>query len=220
MITSELVTARMQRLRERCTVAGSVDVTIIGVTKGHGAEAIRAAAGAGLTAVGESYAQELVTKDAELGLVDGDRWPAVHFIGGLQRNKVRRIADIVDVWQSVDRPRLADEIARRAPGAEIMIQVDISNEESKGGCPPDDVADLVKRATDAGLLVTGLMAIGPLGAPDKARPGFRMLRTMVDDLGLSECSMGMSADLEIAVEEGSTMIRVGTDLFGPRPPRA
>jgi PLP dependent protein len=220
MITSELVAARLLRLRERCAAAGSGDVAIVGVTKGHGAEAIRAAAGAGLTAVGESYAQELVAKDAELGLMDGDRWPRVHFIGGLQRNKVRRIAEIVDVWQSVDRPELADEIAQRAAGAEIMIQVHISNEESKGGCPPDDVADLVKRATHAGLLVTGLMAIGPLGAPEKARAGFRMLRAMVDDLGLIECSMGMSADLEIAVEEGSTMIRVGTDLFGPRPPRA
>ena len=220
MITSELVATRLRQVRERCAAAGNADVTIVGVTKGHGADAIRAAAGAGLVAVGESYAQELVAKHDELDFGGGSRWPLVHFIGGLQRNKVRRIAGIVDLWQSVDRPELVEEIAKHAPGAEILVQVDISNEQAKGGCAPDDVADLVRRSTNAGLGVSGLMGIGPFGDPEEARPGFRMLRALVDDLRLPECSMGMSGDMEVAVEEGTTMIRVGTDLFGPRPQRA
>jgi PLP dependent protein len=218
MITARDVTTRLSAVRARAAAAGNPDVTIIGVTKGHGPEAIRAAAGAGLGAVGESYAQELIAKDSELGLRDAD-WPRIHFIGRLQRNKVRRIAGLVDVWQSVDRPELVTEIARRSPGAEIMVQVHISGEATKGGCRPDDVADLVGGARAAGLTVSGLMGIGALGPPRDVRAGFARLRSLVDELGLVECSMGMSADMEPAIEEGSTMIRVGTDLFGPRPPR-
>jgi pyridoxal phosphate enzyme (YggS family) len=218
VITTEAVAERLTQLRARCAVAGDGDVTIIGVTKGHGADAIRAATGAGLDAVGESYAQELLAKHDELDLETSGRWPDVHFIGGLQRNKVRRLAGLVDVWQSVDRADLVDEIAKRSPGGTIMVQVRLTSETTKvGGCPPAAVAAVVERAEQAGLVVLGLMGIGPFGDPEDARPGFRLLRSMVDDLGLSECSMGMSGDLEVAISEGSSMIRVGTDLFGPRP---
>ena len=217
MITVEEVTARLGAVRERAAAAGNPDVEIIGVTKGHGPDAIRAAAGAGLRGVGESYAQELVAKDTDLGLREG-RWPQIHFIGRLQRNKVRRIADLVDVWQSVDRPELIDEIGRRSPGAQIMVQVHISNEATKGGCDPAAAADLVARADRAGLRVSGLMGIAALGPPAEVRSGFRLLRSLVDELDLTECSMGMSGDMELAIEEGTTMIRVGTDLFGPRSP--
>jgi PLP dependent protein len=144
----------------------------------------------------------------------------VHFIGQLQTNKVRHLAGLVDVWESVDRPRLVAELARRAPGARVLVQVDTTGEEGKGGCPLADVVSLVRTATDAGLAVTGLMTVGPTeGGPEAARPGFRAVRALVDELGLTTCSMGMTADLDVALEEGTTEIRVGTALFGPRPPR-
>ncbi len=145
----------------------------------------------------------------------------MHFIGQLQTNKVRQLAGLVDVWESIDRPRLVAELAHRAPGARILVQVDTTGEEGKGGCPLADVAGArPRRPTDAGLVVAGLMTVGPTeGGPEAARPGFRAVRALVDELGLTTCSMGMTADLDVALEEGTTEIRVGTALFGPRPPR-
>ena len=183
------------------------------MTKGFGPDAVRAAAAAGLRMIGENYAQELVTKApvaASSGL-------AVHFIGQLQSNKVRQLAGTVDVYETVDRRRLVDELVKRAPGATVLVQVDTTGEPGKGGCPVDDVAALVEAARAAGLDVDGLMTVGPTtGGPEAARPGFRTVRRLVDDLGLRTCSMGMSADLDVAVAEGSTRVRVGTALFGPR----
>ncbi len=102
----------------------------------------------------------------------------------------------------------------------MLIQVDTTGEPGKGGCTVGEVAALVERATERGLVVCGLMTVGPTGADSEAaRPGFRRVRALVDDLGLAVCSMGMSDDLLVAVEEGSTEVRVGTALFGPRPPR-
>jgi len=100
-----------------------------------------------------------------------------------------------------------------------MVQVDISGEESKSGCEPFGAEHLVERLSGEGLEVVGLMGIGPLAEPEMSRPGFRLLRSMADRLGLRECSMGMSGDLEVAIEEGSTMVRIGRGLFGERPPR-
>jgi pyridoxal phosphate enzyme (YggS family) len=214
MITPELVAGRLADVRTRLAGVGGSDVRIIAVTKAFGIDAVQAAAACGITDVGESYAQETVAK-----LRGREVTPTVHFIGGLQRNKVRKLSGLVDVWQSVDRAELADEIAARVPGARVMLQVDISDEESKGGCSPEGVAELLQHSRESGLEVLGLMGIGPIGSPEDARPGFRRLRGLVDQFELRECSMGMTADLEVAVEEGSTMIRVGTALFGPRPPR-
>jgi len=186
------------------------------VTKGFGPDAVAAAAAAGCRGIGENYAQELVTK-APTARRAG---VAVHFIGQLQTNKVRQLAGLVDLWETVDRPRLVAELSRRAPGARVLVQVDTTGEEGKGGWPIADVPALVRAATDAGLVVVGLMTVGPTeGGPEAARPGFRAVRALVDELGLTTCSMGMSADLDVAVEEGSTEVRVGTALFGPRPPR-
>jgi len=185
----------------------------VAVTKGFGPEVVAAAVAAGVEDVGESYAQELVAKAAA---VTPPRW---HFVGRLQANKVRALAGTVELWQSVDRPRLVDELARRVPGAKVLVQVDVTGEPSKGGCPPGDVPALVERAAGAGLDPRGLMAVGPLGPPEEARPGFRALVGLADRLGLAERSIGMSGDLEVAVQEGATMVRVGTALFGPRPPR-
>jgi uncharacterized pyridoxal phosphate-containing UPF0001 family protein len=134
--------------------------------------------------VGENYAQELIAKADELG-ADSAARPEWHFLGRLQSNKVRQLAEIVDVWQSVDRVELVDEIAKRAPGATIFLQVNLSGEEQKGGAPLADIPSLAARATDVGLRVTGLMGVGPAGDPELARSGFRDLVTMADRLALS-----------------------------------
>jgi pyridoxal phosphate enzyme (YggS family) len=183
------------------------------VTKGFGPDAIDAAAAAGCRMIGENYAQELLAKHPAAAAAG----VAVHFIGRLQSNKVRLVADIVAVWESVDRPALVDEIARRAPGASVLVQVNTTGEPDKGGCEPEAAAGLVGRARDAGLVVDGLMTVGPTeGGADAARAGFRLVRGLVDELGLRSCSMGMTDDLEVAVEEGTTRVRLGTALFGPR----
>ena len=183
------------------------------VTKSFPIEACWAAYRAGCTAVGENYAQELVTKFAN------DSPPvAVQFIGQLQTNKVRMLAPIVALFGSVDRQSQVRELAKRAPGARVLVQVQAAGAEGKAGCSVADVPGLVELAAAAGLHVEGLMAVGPAaGDPETARPLFRSVRTLATQLGLTTCSMGMSDDLEIAVQEGSTQVRIGTALFGERP---
>lgn len=205
----------LERCRTRIVASGGgPNVSVLAVTKGFGPEAVLAAGEVGAPAVGENYAQEALAKRDVLVQAAVE----LHFIGRLQSNKVRRLAEIVGVWESVDRSSLVAEIARRAPGARILVQVNTTGEPDKGGCPARDVATLVQRAKDAGLVVEGLMTVGPTsGSPQDARPGFRIVRALVEELGLSVCSMGMSGDLEVAVEEGSTEVRIGTGLFGPRP---
>lgn len=186
-------------------------VRLVAVTKGFGPDAVAAAIAAGVDHVGESYTSELVAK--AVASPPDVRW---HFIGRLQSNKVKAVAPLVELWQSVDRPSLVRHIGERAPGAQVLVQVNASGEATKGGCHPDDAAGLVADAGRAGLRVGGLMAIGPEGEPERARPAFRLLRELADGLGLAERSMGMSDDLEVAVQEGSTMVRVGRALFGAR----
>ncbi len=188
---------------------------MLAVTKGFGPDAVDAAAAVGLRAIGENYAQELRVK----GPVAAAAGLAVHFIGQLQSNKIRQLTGIVDVWETVDRPRLVTELARRTPGATVLVQVDSTMEadRGKGGCPPTEVATLVGMARDAGLVVDGLMTVGPTtGGAQAARSGFAATCRLADDLGLATCSMGMSGDLEVAVEAGATEVRIGTALFGPR----
>jgi PLP dependent protein len=199
-------------VRERIRRAGGDDsVMLLAVTKGFGADAIEAALDAGCRAIGENYAQELIAKR------DAAARAEVHFIGQLQTNKVRQIAGLVQVYETVDRARLAGEIAKRDPGAAVLVQVDTSGDTGKGGCPPRDVDALADHVRELGLDLRGLMTVGPtVGGADAARDGFRAVRAAVDRLGLSVCSMGMSDDLEIAVQEGSTEVRVGSALFGPR----
>ena len=217
------VARRADRVRNRIADAGGSPeaVTLIAVTKGFDASVAATALAAGLADLGENYAQELTTKAADLAAGGsqhrlGSVQPRWHAIGRLQRNKVRLLAPVVTLWQSVDRPELIDEIARRAPGAAVLIQLNLSGEPTKGGCAPSDTSELVARGLDAGLDVRGLMGVGPAGDAADARPGFESLVALADELGLSERSMGMSADLEVAVAAGSTMVRVGGALFGPR----
>lgn len=212
MITAAEVAERLEAIRDRIARAGGRDVRVVGVTKTWGVDAVRAAAAAGCDAIGENYAQELVTKltgEADL--------PPVHFIGRLQTNKVRLVAPFVDVYETVDRDGLAVEIAKRVPGARVLVQVSPDGDPDKGGCALGDVPALVERCGALGLVVAGLMTVGPTaGGPEVARVGFRAVRRAVDDLGLQVCSMGMSDDLEVAVGEGSTQVRIGSALFGPR----
>lgn len=213
-VDPELVAERMAAVRDRIASLGGVDVAVLAVTKTFGLDAVRAAAAAGADGIGENYAQEVVAKLSGVASL-----PPVHFIGQLQTNKVRSIASIVDVYETVDRVSLAAEIAKRSPGARVLVQVDTSGEPGKGGSPVAAVPELVDVCLSLGLLVLGLMTVGPTeGGAVAARAGFRVVRTLVDRLGLTVCSMGMTDDLDVAIGEGSTEVRLGSALFGPRAP--
>lgn len=215
-ITAEGVASRAAEVRRRIAEAGGDPdaVTIVAVTKGFGAEAVTAAHGAGLPDVGENYAQELLAKAVEVGSLPGLRW---HFVGAVQRNKVGALGPLVATWQSVDRAEEAAAIARAAPAARILVQVNLSGEPQKAGCRFDELDGVIAAARADGLDVAGLMGVGPAGEPEAARPHFAALAAAARARGLAEVSMGMTADLEVAVQEGATMVRVGTALFGPRP---
>jgi pyridoxal phosphate enzyme (YggS family) len=207
------VAQAIEDVRARIERAGGdpEHVRIVAVTKGQPAAAVDAAAAAGVLHAGESYPQELLAK-----LPDVTAPVEWHWIGRLQRNKVRLLAPVVALWESVDRADLAAEIARRAPGAAVLVQVNVSGASSQGGCAPDRVATLVADCRAEQLEVRGLMAIGAQGGPDVVQRGFRTVRELADDLGLPERSMGMSSDLELAIAEGSTSVRIGSALFGAR----
>ena len=206
------VADRVAAVRARIAAAGRApdEVTLVAVTKGFGPEAVDAAAAVGVVDVGENYAQELAEKAQTVTA----RW---HFLGHVQRNKVKSIARVVHLWQGVDRVAAGEEIARRVPGARVLVQVNIAAERERNGCEPHEVPALVERLAALGLDVRGLMAVGPAGPPELSRPGFAEVSALADRLGLVERSMGMTDDLEVAVEEGSTMVRVGRGLFGARP---
>ena len=197
-------------------------VQIVAVTKTHGADAVRAAVAAGITAVGENRVQEALAKQDQLADVAVE-W---HLIGTLQRNKARHAVGRFALIHSVDRLDLAEELARRiAPGARqaVLVQVNCSNEPQKGGVEPDALPALLDglRPLDR-LDVRGLMTMAALTADAaEQRRAFRLLRTLRDGAGaaghpLPELSMGMSADFPVAVEEGATIVRLGTLLFGER----
>lgn len=210
-----VVTRRLESLR-RSIAAGATrgPVAVCAVTKGFPADVVRLAERLGCEAIGENYAQEAITKIAEVG----DTHPPVHFIGRLQTNKVKSLAGIVAVWQSVDRSSIVEELAKRVPGASIYVQVNATGEPDKGGVSLALAEQLVADARHAGLAVLGLMTVGPTdGDVERTRTAFRAVRRLADDLGLEGCSMGMSGDLDIALAEGTTMVRVGTALFGERP---
>jgi uncharacterized pyridoxal phosphate-containing UPF0001 family protein len=201
-------------VRLRITRAGGDPdrVRVVGVTKGFGPDAVRAAVGAGLRDLGENYAAELVAK-AGVGSDAGVVW---HFLGAVQRNKVPSLAPLVGVWQSVAREAEGARIARFAPGASVMVQVDATGLPGRNGCPPPEVPDLVGRLRDLGLDVTGLMTVAAPGVA-AAEAAFGQVGRLADQLGLTERSMGMSDDLEAAVAAGTTMVRIGRALFGERP---
>jgi pyridoxal phosphate enzyme (YggS family) len=205
------------------------NIRLVAVSKLQPAQAIAAAYAAGQRDFGENYVQELVAKAAALAHLDGLRW---HLIGALQRNKVKDAVKVAHVIHTVDRVELADELARRAGGigrdVEALVEVNVAREGQKAGCDPAQLPALL--AAIAGrprVHVVGLMTIPPASAdPEASRPHFRALRASRDalrdatgDAPLRELSMGMSSDFGVAIEEGATMVRVGTAIFGDRPPR-
>jgi len=211
----EEIAERLAGIRDRISAAGGDPerVRVLGVTKTFDADVARAAFAAGLNHLGENYAAELTMKAEALSEIAID-W---HYLGAIQTNKVGKLAPFVTCFESVAREREVSTIATRAPGARVFIQVDLTGQPQRNGAHRDEVEALVTRARGLGLDVAGLMTVA-LPDPDHARRSFRQLKTLADDLGVSECSMGMTDDLEIAVQEGSTEIRVGRALFGLRPP--
>jgi pyridoxal phosphate enzyme (YggS family) len=204
-----LVASNLEQVRARIRAAGGDDVQIVAVTKGFGSDAVSAAREVGLTDLGENYADELIAK-----WQPDMRW---HFLGTVQRNKVRALAEKVDVWQGVDREAAGREIAKRAPGAAVLVQVNLAGDPRRNGCTFAEAPGLVDTLLGLHLDVRGVMGVAPAGPPESARSSFRRLAGLAASLKLSEVSMGMTADLEIAVQEGATSVRLGTALFGPRP---
>jgi pyridoxal phosphate enzyme (YggS family) len=188
------------------------DVTLVVVTKEVDAGRIREAIAAGARDLGENRAQELLPKASELGTQLGVRW---HFIGRLQRNKVAALAPHVTLWHSIDRVELGRSIAKHAPHARVLVQVNVGAEPQKGGCAPDQLPPILDELRQLGLPVEGLMTVPPAGIDPRAC--FAALRTLADVHGLRTLSMGMSGDFEQAIEEGATIVRVGSAVFGPRP---
>jgi PLP dependent protein len=189
------------------------DVTLVAATKTVPAERVAEAVALGVTDIGENRAQELVDKaDALAGMTTAPVcW---HFLGRLQRNKVRSLASRVTWWQSVDREALGATIARHAPEARVLVEVNLAGEPQKGGSSPADTGRLTEALRSLGLRVEGLMAIPPLD--DEPRRWFAALRELGAELGLRHLSMGMTDDYEDGVEEGATMVRIGRALFGSR----
>jgi pyridoxal phosphate enzyme (YggS family) len=175
---------------------------------------VREAIAAGVTELGENRAQELLGKAAQIADIADTSAVHWHFIGRLQRNKVRMLARVVARWHSVDRVELVEPLARHAPGARVLVEVNLSGEPQKGGCRPADTAALADRLRDAGLAVEGLMTVP--AAEGDPRPTFAALRELGESLGLPELSMGMTGDFEAAIAEGATIVRIGSALFGPR----
>lgn len=192
------------------------EITLIAVTKTFPAGVILEAYELGLREFGENYVQEFEGKRADLGGLAGARF---HLIGHLQSNKARRAAELFDAIQTVDSAKLArrlDEAADRQ--LEAMIEVRLSGEETKSGARPEDLPALIEALAGCrNLRLTGLMTMPPWSEdPEVSRPYFRRLRELGRNCGLPGLSMGMSHDLEVAIEEGATHVRIGTALFGPR----
>jgi PLP dependent protein len=215
----DAVTAGVAAVRARIAAAAQragrapASVRLVAATKTVPAERIARVLDAGVTELGENRAQELLAKAPELARHDPA--PEWHFFGHLQRNKVRGLAPWVRCWESLDRRELGAELARRAPGAEVLVEVNLGAEPQKAGCAPEETPALVDALRGLGLAVQGLMAVPPQdGSP---RRWFSALRELAAAQELPELSMGMTDDFEEAVEEGATIVRVGRALFGPRP---
>ncbi len=196
------------------------DVTLVTVTKTRSVAETREAVAAGATELGENYVQEAEAKFCELGRAA--RW---HMIGHLQSNKARHAVEVFDLIHSVDGEGLAREIGRRAEllgkTIDALVEVRISGEATKSGVAPEDALGLVERISGIeGIRVCGLMGMAPfVSDPEETRPYFDKLRELWDKLPDEQrlyLSMGMTQDFEVAIEEGSNMVRIGTAIFGPR----
>jgi len=212
-----------ERIERACERAGrdAGSVQLIAVSKGHPEEVIRAAYGAGMRVFGENYAQDLAAKASALSDLPDISW---RFIGHLQRNKIKLIEGARATVDTVDSERLAQAISARAAASgtdvEVLLQVNVGGEAQKSGCTPEEVPQLVEAVRALpNVTLRGLMTVTPhLDDAEATRPFFAALRALAEAHRLPELSMGMTHDLEQAVEEGATMVRIGTAIFGPRPP--
>jgi pyridoxal phosphate enzyme (YggS family) len=227
-MVAENVEIIKNRIREVCLGCGRKpeDVLLLGVSKTFGIEKVREAVSAGLFDIGENYTLELREKRDGLN-DDRVRW---HFIGHLQTNKVKYIAEYIHLIHSVDNERVAEEIQRRAERIgrhiDVLVEVHTTDEATKFGVPPQKVLELLKRISSFDRLkVQGLMTMGPFSDdPEDSRPSFRQLADLgkritnegIDNVAMKQLSMGMSHDFEVAVEEGATIVRIGTGIFGER----
>ena len=228
-MTDDSMQKDIVKLRDRIRIAsqkwGREDsaITLLAVSKTRPASAIRAAAACGLTDFGENYVSEALEKISALSDLPL-RW---HFIGPIQSNKTRAIAEHFDWVHSVDRLKIARRLSEQRPAAlaplQVCLQVNISEEETKAGAPLADLEELAEQVSGLpGLSLRGLMAIpAPSEDFDSQRESFARLRRALEAIqarhpAMDTLSMGMSADLEAAICEGSTMVRIGTALFGPR----
>lgn len=224
-MTGEGLAARLAAVRERVARAAeragrrAEEVTLVAVGKTHPAEAIRAAVAAGARDLGENYVQELRAKQAELGELAGVRW---HFVGRLQKNKAKDVVGRVALVHAVDSAELAAVLSRRAAVAavtqDILVEVNVAGEATKAGVAPAEVPALVAAiGALPALRCVGLMTMPPpVERADDNRPYFRAVAALARALGLPQLSMGMSDDFEVAIEEGATIVRVGTAIFGER----
>ncbi|MGQ0824074.1 MAG: YggS family pyridoxal phosphate-dependent enzyme [Actinomycetota bacterium] len=212
------VAARLSEVRARIDRAARgagrdpTSVRLVAVSKEVPVAAIGEAIAAGQRHFGENRAQELAHK---AGAVAGVEW---HFLGRLQRNKVKVMAGTVAWWHSIDRAELVTALARHAPGTRALVQVNVAGEDTKAGCRPGDAAGLVDLARNRGLDVVGLMTVPP--ADEDPRPHFARLAALAAACACPELSMGMTGDFEAAIAEGATMVRIGSAIFGPRPSSA
>jgi pyridoxal phosphate enzyme (YggS family) len=212
---------RLAAVRERIARAAEharrdpAEITLLAVTKLFPAAAIREAYELGLREFGENYVQELENKWPEVADLAHARF---HLIGHLQSNKSKKAAELFQVIQTVDSPKLARRLNDAERALEVMLEVKLSEEEAKSGADPAALAELIEAVGGCGnLRLLGLMTMPPWTEDAEAsRPYFRRLRELAEQYGLRQLSMGMSHDLEAAIEEGATCVRVGTALFGER----
>lgn len=218
---AERLAAVRARIASACARAGRPldSVQLIAVSKLHPPALIRECYGAGQLDFGENYAQELRNKAGELGELSGLRW---HAIGPLQANKAKYVARSAHAFHALDRWEVARELSRRRQGPPLQcyLEINLAVEASKSGIPPDQAEKLVHAVRQlSGLQVIGLMCLPPMATDaETSRPHFRALRELAGALQLPGLSMGTTADFEVAIEEGATVIRVGTAIFGERPP--
>lgn len=208
------VRARITRAAERSR-RDPDGITLVAVSKVKPAGDIVAAYEAGQRHFGENYVQEFQRKSAELPKLPGARF---HFIGKLQSNKTTPAAELFDVIQTVDSEKIARRLDAAGKALDVFLEVKVSEEESKGGMGAEQLPAVKALVEQCGnLRLRGLMVMPPwFDDPEQARPYFRRCRELAEEHGLAELSMGMSHDLEVAIEEGSTLVRVGTAIFGKR----
>ena len=208
------VRERVERAAERAR-RNPADVLLLAVTKVFPAEIIRQAYELGLREFGENYVQEFEGKAPAVSGLEGARF---HLIGHLQSNKAKKASELFQTIQTVDSPKLARRLDEAGKPLDVMLEVKLSDEEAKSGAAPEELPELIAAVRSCGnLKLIGLMTMPPWSDdPEAARPIFRKLRELAGQHGLTGLSMGMSHDLETAIEEGSTCVRVGTALFGRR----